>query len=210
VQQSTAHARAELKKIPKSLHAWQWRGAEPPGSVEKQAKALLQRILTRWAAKSPTEGGFRQAVAILRKQLPYLLTFFQHVAIPVSTQALETDHGQLKQLWRRSTGGQDKPYTLVYHGHSASMTRNCVRGPGETSPLERLGFPPEVIAQWYRTCPPTQLKAARDAMTRARQPRRRRLQVARQSLLTVFEGSAQVWLEWVTQRLAAHLPPPAD
>ena len=205
LERSTARARAELAKIPKSLHAWQWRGGEPALPVEEKAIRLFQRILTRWAKKPASEGGFSQAVELLSRQLPFLLTFFQHAAIPVSTQALETDHGQLKQLWRRSAGGQDRAYTLAYHGHSASMSRNCVRGPGKISPLEILGFPPEVIKQWYYTCSQTQLDTARETMMAIRQPRRLRLQAARQSLQEAFKGSAHEWLEWAAQQLAAYL-----
>ncbi len=202
---STARAHAELAKIPKSLRAWQWREGEPAWPLEEQATWLLQRLLIRWAAKPAREGSYSKAAALLRRQLPFLLTFFQNVAIPVSNQALETDHGQLKQLWRRSAGGQDRAYTLVYHGHASSMTRNCVRGPGEASPLEILGFPPEVIEQWYYTYDLAQLEAARATMTTVRRARRLRLQVARQSLQEAFKGSDHVWLEWATQRLAAYL-----
>ena len=202
---STARARAELAKIPKSLRAWQWRDGTPEKPLEEQAMWLLQRLLTRWGAKPAGEGSFSKAAALLRRQLPFLLTFFQNVAIPVSNQALETDHGQLKQLWRRSAGGQDRAYTLVYHGHASSMTRNCMRGSAESSPLEILGFPPEVIEQWYYTCDQAQLEAARATMTTVRRARRLRLQVARQSLQEAFKGSEHVWLEWATQRLAAYL-----
>jgi len=202
---STARARAELAKIPKSLRAWQWRDGTPAKPLEEQATWLLQRLLTRWGAKPAGEGSYSKAAALLRKQLPFLLTFFQNVAIPVSNQALETDHGQLKQLWRRSAGGQDRGYTLVYHGHASSMTRNCVRGPEESSPLEILGFPREVIEQWYYTCDLAQLEAARVTMRTVRRARQLRLQVARGSLQEAFKGSDHVWLEWATHRLAAYL-----
>jgi len=205
LERSTARARAELEKIPVSLHAWQWLGPEPSFPFEEKAERLLQRILTRWARKPASAGGFRKAAEILARQQEFLLTFFKHPAIPVSNQALESDHGQLKQLWRRSSGCQEKPYTLVYHGNSASMARNCVRGSGELSPLEILGFPREVIDHWYNTCPLARLEAAREAMKAVRRPRRLRLQAARQSLQEAFQGSEQVWLEWATQQLAAYL-----
>jgi len=205
LERSTARARAELAKIPGSLHTWRWKGPEHSFPLEEKAARLLQRIITRWTRKPASTPGFRKGAEILARQQEFLLTFFQHPAIPVSNQALESDHGQLKKLWRQSAGGQEQAYTLVYHGHSASMARNCVRGPGELSPLEILGFPWEVIEHWYYTCPPARLEVARETMTTVRRPRRLRLQAARQSLQEAFKGSERVWLEWAAQRLDAYL-----
>ena len=205
IERSTVRARAELTKIPGSLHAWRWEGPEPSLPLEEKAGRLLQRLITRWIRKPASTPGFRKGAAILARQQEFLLTFFQHVAIPVSNQALESDHGQLKKLWRQSAGGQEQASTLVYHGHSASMARNCVRGPGELSPLEILGFPREVIEHWYYTCPPARLEVAREAMRTVRRPRRLQLQAARQSLQEAFKGSERGWLEWAAERLDAYL-----
>jgi hypothetical protein len=205
LRQSTSRIRKELAKIPSRLNVWEESSQRVDLPLKERALHLLQLLMKRWKRKGVRLAGFLKAATILKRHSRFLLTFLEHAAIPVSNQALETDNGQLKQLWRLSSGCRDKPYTLEYHGHSSSMTRNCYQRIDKKSPLEMLGFTRELIEQWYHDCSRSSLKVARQAMELARQPRRLRLKVTRESLREAFKESYEAWLSWIVTRLEEYL-----
>ncbi|MFX0065136.1 MAG: hypothetical protein ACFFC7_23435 [Candidatus Hermodarchaeota archaeon] len=205
LQRSTTRAKKELIQILSQHRAWRWKGGEPALSLPLKGQQALQKLINRWKRKGQFQKVFKKAATLLERQFDHLLVFFHHPAIPVSNQALETDHGCLKQLWRRISGCQDRAYLLAYHGHSASMTRNCYQGDDTPSPLEILGFPPEIIENWYRTCSSASLQDARQQMVEVRLPRRRALQIKRHSLREVFKDSLNDWLQWSLEQLSQYL-----
>ncbi|MFW9997792.1 MAG: hypothetical protein ACFFD4_37475 [Candidatus Odinarchaeota archaeon] len=205
LRQSTSRIHKELTKIPSRLNTWEEPGQKVDLPLKEAASRLLQLLMKRWKRKGKQLAGFLKAATVLERHSRFLLTFLEHAAIPVSNQALETDNGQLKQLWRLSSGCRDKPYTLEYHGHSSSMARNCCRGFDKKSPLEMLGFTRETVEQWYHGCSRDSLKVARQAMELARQPRRLRLKVTRESVREAFKESHEAWLSWIVARLEEYL-----
>jgi hypothetical protein len=202
---STSRVRKELANMPVGVNLWQRENLESSLSLQNKANKVLQQIITRWYYLGRKMNEFKKSAAILKRQKQNLLVFLEHVAVPPSNQALETDNGQLKQLWRLSSGCQDKPYTLMYHGHSSSMARNVYQRSDKQSPLEILGFPREIIDKWLYTCPRKTLKAAREKLEKYREPRRFRLRVSRQSLREILKDGRQIWLSWAVNQVQEYL-----
>jgi hypothetical protein len=168
--------------------------------TKKKAEILLHSLIHRWKVDYKDHKTFQKAVKVLHRQKAYLLTFFQHVAIPVSTQSIESDHSQLKQLWRLSSGVKDKPYTLVYHGNSTSLTRNTLATTDGLSPLELLGFSPDKISHWILTCSKENYFKAKSEMAKLREPRKIKLRTKQRSLSEQFKESFHHFLEWLTKK----------
>jgi hypothetical protein len=205
LHQTTQRAERELAQIPRSCHAWRWVEGEPEESLEWKARYTFRRLINRWAGKSKHYSGFKKATDILARQQTHLLTFLTHEGIPISNQALETDNGQLKQIWRRSSGGQDRSYTLIYHGNGTSMVRNCYQGDQNSSPLEILGFSKEIIELWLKTCSLESLKEVQDKKAYYTRIRRLQLKAKRQTLPELFKSAANDWLSWMIQQLTLYL-----
>ncbi len=195
IKHATDQAYKILQDIPLDHRAWTWRYGEPCCSLPIKAELLLDRIIHRWSKNDIHSDIYRKAAALLTRQKPYLLTFLMHPAIPVSIQALETDHGALKQLWIRSSGGQERPSTLPYHGTAASMARNFCRALGDESPAELLGIKADVIAAWYTRCSRANLQDATDAKTAVKTIRRCYLRARHRKIYHQFKESLKKWSE---------------
>lgn len=202
---NTARAKKELAKIPKFYHFWHWPGTLAKSTLQEKGEHVLQRIIDNWRRNKSDRVVFRKAANILDRHRPFLLTFLTHAAIPPSNQALETDNGQLKQLWRLSSGCQDKPYTLVYHGNSSSMARNFHTISDYPSSFEILGFSQEVLQQWLYSCSSEHFTTARLSMKSVRSNRLLRLRAARHTLIKIFRDHDNDILQWGISRLEEYL-----
>jgi len=205
LRQTTQRAERELARIPRECHAWRWDKGEPEKTLEWQAHYTFQRLINRWTGKGQHYSGFQKATDILTRQQPQLLTFLTHEGIPISNQALETDNGQLKQIWRRSSGGQDRSYTLIYHGNGTSMVRNCYQGDQTLSPLEILGFSKEIIETWLKTCSLESLKKVQDQKAYYTRIRQLRLKAKHQTIPELFKHTTNDWLSWMIPQLTRYV-----
>lgn len=201
------HTRTQqfLASLPKHHRIWYGRKIYPDLSLAQQAQLILDGLLTRWQKFGKTNLRYRRAVSMLKRHYPNLLVFLEHPLIPVTNQAIETDHGLLKQIWRQSSGCQDKPYTLEYHGDGLSATRNCQGTSENPSPLELLGFSKSEITNWYINCPFSVIQTVKANYERIREPRRQRLRIRRQGLTQVMAWTNQVWLDWILVRVKQYL-----
>ena len=162
------YARQQLATIPSSQRAWYHFRRTREAYTPSSAQQLLEAIMRRWKKLCATDKGFRAALGVLERQYDYLVPFLYDVRVPISTQRLETDHGELKRIWRLSSGRHEQPYTLIYHGNSASMARNLINFGGKPSSLENLGFPHAVLQTWFYTYRYEQIEAARAALEKLR------------------------------------------
>ena len=199
------YARQELANIPSSQRAWYHFRRTKDAYNPSSAQQLLDAIMRRWKKLYATDNGYRAALGVLERQYDYLVPFLYDVRVPISTQRLETDHGELKRIWRLSSGRHEQPYTLIYHGNSASMARNLINFGGKPSPLENLGFPQAVLQSWFYTYRYEQVEAVRAELEKLRVARRKILKARRESLRDCFKGSHTIWRKWACRKLQAHL-----
>jgi len=190
-----------LSSIHNSYRTWQRHQPKPDLSFTQQARSLLDGIIARWKHYGKKKRCYHRAASILERYYSNLLIFLEHPLIPATNQAIETDNGLLKQIWRQSSGCQDKPYTLDYHGDGLSATRNCHANLSTKSPLELLGFSVENITDWYYSCSYSTIRTVQASYEKAREPRRQRLRIRRQGLVNLLAWTTDAWLIWVLDQV---------
>lgn len=190
-----------LSSIHNSYRTWQRHQPKPDLSFNQQACSLLDGIIARWKYYGKKNRCYRRAANILERYYTRLLTFLEHPLIPATNQAIETDNGLLKQIWRQSSGCQDKAYMLDYHGDGLSATRNCHANLSSKSPLDLLGFSSETITEWYYTCSYSTIQIVQASFEKTREPRRQRLRIRRQGLVNILTWTTDAWLIWILDQV---------
>lgn len=194
-----------LTSLHKSYRTWYRVKTNRNLSFPDKARSLLNKLITRWKTYGKKKSNYCRATKILIRYYERLVVFLEHPLIPATNQAIETDHCLLKQIWRQSSGCQDKPYTLEYHGDGLSATRNCHGHTNDMSPLEKLGFLRAEITLWYYHCPYSTVQSVKDDYEIIRDSRRQRLRIRRQGLAKILDWSSNAWLDWLLDEISHYL-----
>lgn len=205
VVQNIMRNRKWLTSLYKSHRTWHRIKVKSDLPFDQKARLLLNGLIDRWKTYGKKKPSYNRAVKIIERQYHNLLVFLEHPLIPATNQAIETDHSLLKQIWRQSSGCQDKPYTLDYHGDGLSATRNCHTRLNKESPLEKLGFHQSQIIQWYYQCPYSLIQVVKDSYETIRESRRQRLRIRRQGLAHILAWTSDAWLDWLLSEINLYL-----
>ena len=200
----------ELAAIPPSRRAWYRDEDVAALPLTDQAAVHFRRLITRWEALQARLPVVKAGIQQLRRYQDQLLVFVRVPLVPPTNQVIETNHGRLKELFRRGSGRRETGRDLKYHGMGYSQALNFETIAGVPSPLEVLGFSREETATWFRQLSDAEWKDVSTTVTTAREQHRVRVAVAKSSVREHFSTLSQAAMAWKADQIESILEKDRD